>query len=108
MIAQCLSYGGYHAVYIPAMASFDEQTAKIKQFDQRIKELAAQEQYQKKVKLGIKPHTALSLIVETGDFSRFAKGNTYAAFPGLAPGEHSSGEKMLGVAVAMPYIYGGM
>ena len=36
--------------------------------------------------------TALSLIVETGDFNRFAKGNTYAAFLGLAPGESSSGE----------------
>ena len=28
--------------------------------------------------------------METGDFKRFAKGNTYAAFLGLAPGEHSS------------------
>lgn len=44
--------------------------------------------------LGIKTHTALSLIVETGDFSRFAKGNTYAAFLGLAPGESSSGTKI--------------
>lgn len=42
--------------------------------------------------LGIKTHTALSLIVETGDFERFAKGNIYAAFLGLAPGENSSGE----------------
>jgi Transposase IS116/IS110/IS902 family. len=35
----------------------------------------------------------LSLIVETGDFARFAKGNIYAAFLGLAPGEDSSGPK---------------
>ena len=42
--------------------------------------------------LGIKTHTALSLIVETGDFDRFAKGNTYAAYLGLAPGEKSSGD----------------
>ena len=40
--------------------------------------------------LGIKTHTALSLLVETGDFSRFAKGNIYAAFLGLAPREDSS------------------
>ena len=32
--------------------------------------------------------------METGDFSRFAKGNTYAAFLGLAPGEKSSGGKV--------------
>ena len=42
--------------------------------------------------LGIKTHTALSLIVETGDFIRFRKGNVYAAYLGLAPGEHSSAE----------------
>ncbi len=166
MIAQCLAYGGYHAVYIPTeeddsvkeylrmrddhklalkkvkqqinafslrhgyhyagtkwtlahwkwlkqlelpamyretlneyMASYEEQTAKIERFDARIEEIASQEKYQEKVKrlgcfLGIKTHTALSLIVETGDFERFAKGNTYAAYLGLAPGENSSGEKV--------------
>ena len=165
MIAQCLSYGGYHAVYIPTedddsikeylrmrddhklalkkvkqqinafclrhghhyaqtkwtvahwkwlkklelsalyrevldeyMASYEEYVAKIERFDQRIEELASQERYAEKVKrlgcfLGIKTHTALSLIVETGDFARFSKGNVYAAFLGLAPGEDSSGSK---------------
>ena len=44
--------------------------------------------------LGIKTHTALSLIVETGDFTRFKKGDIYAAYLGLAPGEHSSGDKV--------------
>lgn len=165
MIAQCLSYGGYHAVYVPTeeddsvkeyirmrddhktalkkikqqinafclrhghhytqskwtlahwrwlkklelsglyrevlneyMTTYEEQTAKIDRLDQRIEELAAQEKYAEKVKklgcfLGIQTHTALSLIVETGDFKRFAKGNIYAAYLGLAPGENSSGSK---------------
>ena len=44
--------------------------------------------------LQIKTHTALSLIVETGDFTRFKKGDIYAAYLGLAPGEHSSGDKV--------------
>jgi transposase len=174
MIAQCLSYGGYHAVYIPTedddsvkeylrmrddhklalkkvkqqinafclrhgfqypgtkwtlahlkwlkqltlsgiyketldeyMASYDEQTAKVERFDRRIEEIASQEKYHEKVKklgcfLGIKTHTALSLIVETGDFERFAKGNVYAAYLGLAPGERSSGDKTnrLGISKA--------
>ena len=163
MIAQCLSYGGYHPVYVPTeeddsvkeylrmrddhklalkkikqqinafclrhghhyaqskwtiahwkwlkklelnamyrevlneyMTSYEEQVAKIERFDERIEELATQERYAEKVKrlsclLGIKTHTALSLIVETGDFTRFAKGNIYAAYLGLAPGENSSG-----------------
>lgn len=164
LIAKCLSYGGYHAVYIPTeeddsvkeylrmrddhkitlkklkqqisafclrhgygygetkwtgkhiswlrklelsplyretldeyLASYDRQMEQIERFDQRISELADQKRYQPKVKklscfLGIKTHTALSLIVETGDFERFAKGNTYAAFLGLVPGEKSSAE----------------
>lgn len=162
LIAQCLCYGGYHAVYIPTgeddsvkeylrmrddhklalkklkqqinafalrhgykyegtkwtqkhlawlkkleldpmyretmdeyLASYDEQEAKIERFDKRIEEIVSEKRYQASVKklgcfLGIKTHTALSMIVETGDFKRFAKGNIYAAFLGLAPGEHSS------------------
>lgn len=89
------------------MATYEEQTAKIERFDQRIEEIAAQERYQEKVKrlgcfLGIKTHTALSLIVETGDFLRFAKGNVYAAYLGLAPGEHSSSDDInrLGITKA--------
>jgi len=79
------------------MATYDELTAKIDRYDKRIQEIAAQSEYQEKVKklecfLGIKTHTALSLIVETGDFIRFRKGNVYAAYLGLAPGEHSSAE----------------
>ena len=163
MIAQCLSYGGYHAVYIPTedddsvkeylrmrndhklalkkikqqivafctrhdfcydgtkwtqvhlkwlknleisnslyqetlneyMISYQEHVSKIERFDKRIEEIASQTKYREKVKrlgcfLGIKTHTALSLIVETGDFERFTKGNQYAAYLGLTPGEHSS------------------
>ena len=77
------------------MASYEEQEAKIERYDKRIEEIAAEERYQKNARklgcfLGISTHTALSLIVETGDFIRFAKGNIYAAYLGLTPGEHSS------------------
>lgn len=51
---------------------------KISRFDERIEELASAERYEEKVKhmgclLGIKTHTALSMIVEVGDFERFEK-----------------------------------
>ena len=89
------------------MASYEEQEAKIERFDKRIEEIAAEARYQENAKklgclLGIRTHTALSLIVETGDFKRFAKGNTYAAFLGLAPGEHSSSKNVnrLGISKA--------
>ena len=81
------------------LASYKEHSSKIERFDKRIEELAGDDDYKESVKklgclLGIKTHTAPSLIVETGDFSRFAKGNTYATFLGLAPGESSSGTKI--------------
>ena len=78
------------------MISYAEQESKIERFDAKIEEIARSDRYRKLVSklvcfLGIKTHTALSLIVETGDFMRFAKGNIFAASLGLAPGEHSSG-----------------
>ena len=89
------------------MASYEEQEAKIERYDKRIEEIAAEVRYQENAKklgcfLGIRTHTALSLIVETGDFKRFAKGNTFAAFLGLAPGEHSSSTNInrLGISKA--------
>ncbi len=44
--------------------------------------------------LGVKIHTALFCLVETGDFQRFAKGNIYAAYLGLVPGEDSSSDNI--------------
>jgi transposase len=89
------------------MASYEEQEAKIERYDKRIEEIAAEARYQENAKklgcfLGIRTHTALSLIVETGDFKRFPKGNIYAAFLGLAPGEHSSSsdKNRLGISKA--------
>ena len=79
----------------------------IDSFDRRIGELAADVEYAEKVRqltcfLGIRTPTALSIIVETGDFNRFAKGSTYAAYIGLTPSEDSGGghEKRGGISKA--------
>ena len=40
--------------------------------------------------LGIKTHTALSMVVEIGDFGRFEKAPKFAGFLGLVPSEESS------------------
>ena len=89
------------------MASCEEPEAKIVRYDKQIEEIASEVRYQGNTKklgcfLGIRTHTALSLIVETGDFKRFAMGNTYAAFLGLAPGERFSSENAnrLGISKA--------
>jgi transposase len=72
---------------------------KVALFDKRIEELARQECYAEKVRaltclIGIRTHTALATIVETGDFHRFAKASQYAAYLGLVPGEDSSGKSI--------------
>ena len=79
------------------LLTYNELTAKIERYDERVREISDQSEYQEKARklecfLGIKTHTAMALIVETGDFKRFRKGNIYAAYLGLAPGEHSSAE----------------
>ena len=77
------------------LLTYENLTEKIERMDIRIEELSAKEEYHDKVSklrcfIGIKTREALSLVVETGDFSRFAKGNTFSAYIGLTPGEDSS------------------
>ena len=77
------------------LLTLDFLTRKLDRIDQRIEELASDEAYEEKVEklecfLGIKTQSALSLIVETGDFNRFADAQHFAAYLGLNPGEHTS------------------
>ena len=77
---------------------------KIERFDKRIEEFAQRERYKENVKkltcfIGIKTHTALSVLVETGDFKRFPKAENYASYLGLVPGEHSSGGTVLRTSI---------
>ena len=81
------------------LVTYEYLTDKIERFDKRIEELATSEKYAKKVKnmscfLGIKTHTALSMIVEVGDFERFEKAPKFAAFLGLVPSEDSSDQRI--------------
>ena len=73
------------------LVTYDYLTEKIERLDNRIEELASGEKYKEKVRnmgcfLGIKTHTALSMVVEIGDFSRFEKAPV--------PSENSSGDKI--------------
>lgn len=75
-----------------------DQQEKVDRYDERIEEIAAQEEYREQVaKLrcfrGIETHTALSLITEIGDFTRFASAQQFSSFLGLVPSEDSSGKR---------------
>lgn len=79
------------------LLTYRELADKVERLDAQIQQLADLEDYREKVsKLiclkGIQTHTALSLIVETGDFNRFESAERYASYIGLVPGEHSSSE----------------
>jgi transposase len=81
------------------LITYDYLTDKIARLDKRIEELASGEKYEKKVKnmsclIGVKTHTALSMIVEVGDFERFEKAPRFAAFLGLVPCENSSADNV--------------
>ena len=80
------------------LVTYDYLVDKLERLEQRIEELADDESYREKVKkliclLGVKTLTALSAIVEIGDFIRFENPQRLTAFLGLVPGEDSSGDK---------------
>ena len=73
---------------------------KVDIYDARIEELSHTERYEEKVQKlrcfkGIATHTALSLLVEVGDYNRFRSAQHFASYLGLVPGESSSGEKQV-------------
>lgn len=84
--------------------SLDYYTDRINECDIRINEIAETDKYRESVhKLicfkGIRTLTALALIVEIGDFTRFVKAKNFVAFLGLVSGEDSSsdGQQLLGI-----------
>jgi transposase len=75
-----------------------ELEGKLRMMDKRIEEIALSEPYIPRVKKlrcfkGIDFLTALTLVVEVGDFKRFKSAEAFMAFLGLVPREYSSGEK---------------
>lgn len=81
------------------LITYDYLADKVARLDKRIEEIAATEVYTEKVKkliclIGVKTHTALSVLVEVGDFGRFARADRLAGYLGLVPGENSSGGKI--------------
>ena len=82
-------------VFASYLLSYETVSDRIAQMDRRIEEIAEQDKYREAVhKLicfkSIKTLTALAVIVEIGDFTRFVKAKNFAAFLGLVSGELSS------------------
>lgn len=91
-----LDIGAFQETLDEYLITLDYLIEKIDRLDARIEELASADRYQEKVKqlscfIGVKTHTALSMIVEVGDFERFSKAEKFASYLGLVPSEDSSG-----------------
>lgn len=87
--------------YLILFYTLDEKVAI---YDIRIEELSHLDRYEENVQKlgcfrGVATHTALSLLVEVGDFHRFRTAQQFAAYLGLVPGEASSGEKQIRTSI---------
>lgn len=96
--------GLYKEILDEYLLTYTILTDKLNRLDQRIEELAFKEEYKESVSkltcfLGIKTHTALSVIVEVGDFQRFVSARKFAGYLGLVPGQHSSGDDRNGLGI---------
>lgn len=86
----------HQKVFNEYFTHIEELDLKMARFSEQIEELSAQERYRQKVaKLrcfkGIDTLTALTTIIEIGDFKRFPNAPSFMAFLGLVPSEYSSG-----------------
>jgi len=78
--------------------AIDLVDARVEQLERAIQQAAEQEPWQQLVARlrclrGIDTLTALALVAEIGDFTRFTTAEEFMAFVGLVPSEHSSGEQ---------------
>ena len=94
--------------------TFDEYYAEVcrleeavERFDQQIEEYSQEDRYRENVGRlrcfgGIDTHTAMAIVCEIGDFSRFPTPKAFSSFIGLCPGQQSSGGKtqMTGITKA--------
>ena len=100
-----LEFGGYlQDAFNEYLLTYRQLEEKIERLDAQIKQLCEIDDYREKVnKLicfkGIREHTALSLIVETGDFHRFESAERYASYLGLVPGERSSNDNQVRLGI---------
>ncbi|SEA48187.1 Transposase [Oribacterium sp. KHPX15] len=88
----------YKEILDEYLLTYKTLSDKLERLDKRIEELASKDEYKESVKklccfIGVQTHTALSVLVEVGDFKRFATADKFASYLGLVPGEDSSGDE---------------
>ena len=84
--------------FVEYVAEIEHVENRLKGMDEKIEEIAESERYAEKVRRfrafrGIDYLTALSLVVEIGDFRRFGKAESLMSYLGLVVKEQTSGKK---------------
>ncbi len=95
---QQFAYAAEQQTFDTYLHAVDLVDARIARLEQAIRETAEQGPWRELVARlrcfrGIDSLTALALVAEIGDFSRFRRAEELMAFVGLVPSEHSSGER---------------
>lgn len=97
----------YKEILDEYLLTYTTLSDKLERLDKRIEELASKDEYKEAIKklccfIGVKTHTALSVLVEVGDFNRFASAKNFASYLGLVPGENTSSDdrNLLGITKA--------
>ncbi len=91
-------YPGYTRIFRIILKEYDEIVQKIKETTDFVKEMAQSDLYKEQVCLlksipGIGDLSAMTILLEIFDISRFSSGEKFASYIGLVPSEYSSGEK---------------
>lgn len=99
--------GLYKEILDEYLLTYVNLSNKLERLEQRIEEIASQDEYRESIKklscfIGVKTHTAISVLVEVGDFHRFPTADNFASYLGLVPGEASSSKDInrLGITKA--------
>jgi len=85
--------------YDHLLEEYDYLCKLIEKQNRVLKQLSTTEPYAEQVELlktipGIGPITAMEILLELGDITRFARGEQLAAYVGLTPSQYSSGENI--------------
>jgi transposase len=95
---QRFQFAAQQVAFDTYLHTVDLVDARIEQLERAIRETAEQEPWcglvaRLRCLRGIDTLTALALVSEIGDFSRFRTAEEFMAFVGLVPSEHSSGDQ---------------
>ena len=95
---QRFEHAGEQVTFGTYLHAVDLVDARVEQLERAIREMAEQGPWRELVARlrclrGVDTLTAMGLVTEIGDFSRFRSAEEFMAFVGLVPSEHSSGER---------------